>query len=357
MRGLPGGRTVAGMTRIVVALLLAVAVAGCGGGGEGDAIRSSLEQFGATGEPRACEVRSARFLHNTTGEDDVSAALRLCRRGRPDSKLWRGRSSAVSAIVVQRDRATANVLWRGGDFDGQNFRATLVKVDENWKVDRVDGVRIGDSLRSKLDGRLRSSLEQGLRDNVPPHRLRSTVECAIARGRRIISNDRLAAAAGGHLPSRALSDGYEQAATGCLAAGIDDREYAVAAPRGWRDITKQAGGARFDLVLKRDRAIVTVIKGVRPTLDTQTLDRAYAEHRARTEAELPRVPEPTRLDGVAALAYTFLDRTSTGEPLSTRQVLALRGGIGYLVSFGAAPRDFAGAAKDFDAVLASWRWK
>jgi hypothetical protein len=356
--------------RLLAIGLLALALAGCGDSGGGDdekGVRESVELFFAKKEPRGCDVQTERFLKNSEDEADLGAARQSCRKDEAersskelsDVGLEPTGGAEVSDIAVDGGKATAKATQQGGDIHGQVIDVTLVEQASRWKIDRLDGLELDDALREKIDRAIGRFLGQSFRDDLAADRIQPVVDCVLARGRRSFPNERLAARFQGQLPPGTLSKAFEDAARGCLTeaeAGeggktISRSSYAVTLPDGWKDITRSAKQKQLDLVLSSAAATMNVVRETSLPAGI-TLEQYFEAGRAQAEAKLPRTPESTTLGGEDAITYTF-----PHEALRQRQVVALRDGVAYVVTFGARKGRFDDAAKDFDAILASWRWK
>lgn len=139
------------MPRLVlpIALLATLALAACGGGGESDeekvtgVITTSLEGH----DPAECgELSTLAFMEQTTdgsGEEAVKAceAEKQSRVDDPDSVK-------VTAVKVSGAKASAEVAFSGGSFDGQTVEVGLVEEDGDWKLDQIE--RFVDFSRGKL---------------------------------------------------------------------------------------------------------------------------------------------------------------------------------------------------------------
>jgi DcrB-like protein len=351
----------------------ALALAGCGdsGGGDEDDVKESAELFFAKKEPRGCDVQTDRFLKNSEDEADLGTARRNCRKDEAegpskelsDVGLEPTRGAEVSDIAIDGGKATAKATQQGGDLDGQVIDVTLVKHASRWKIDRLDGLEINDALRQKIDGALGRFLGQSFRDNVRADRVQPVTDCVLARGRQSFPNERLAARFEGQLPPGTLSKAFEEAARGCLTEAdvakgdktVSGTGYEIGVPGGWRNVTRSANNKQLDLLLSKAAATVNVVRETSLPAGI-TLEQYFEAGRARAGVELPRTPKPATLGGDDAITYTFPHEVQ-GRKLRQRQVVAIRDGVAYVVTLTAREAGFADQSKDFDAILASWRWK
>jgi hypothetical protein len=119
-------------------LSLALALTACGGGdSDEDQITEAIETSVESTDPADCtELLTQAFLEQTEFEQG-QAAVRSCEESAPDTS-GKPDSIEVSEVEVDGDAATASVAFEGGNFDGQTLAVSLVKEDDQWKVDRID---------------------------------------------------------------------------------------------------------------------------------------------------------------------------------------------------------------------------
>jgi hypothetical protein len=364
------------MRRLLAIALLGLTATACGGsdgGGDEDAVRTAVERFFAHDDPRGCDVQTERFLVNSEDEADPAAARRRCREdesGKPSDELANAgleptRGAEASGEAVDGDKARARATLQGGDLDKQAIDVSLVKQGDDWKIDRLDGLEIAPALRDKMDRALGRYFRRTLRGDVADDKLEPTIACVLQSARRSVPNERLAMRFEGQLPPDSLNAAFEGAAVECLrdAAGeggktVAGTGYEATLPPGWRDVTKSStsGRVRSDLVLAS--ALGTINVALETDLPAGiTLDQYFQAGRAKATAKLPPRPEPTTLAGVDAITYTFSDVTDKGRRVRDRQVVAIRDGVAYVVTFGVREERFDEEVRSLDAFLASWRWK
>jgi len=128
---------------LLPALLLALALglAACGGGGESDEdkIASVIEESATSTDPAICkETQTQAFMEQTGGGATGSAAVKECEEETKDAG---GDPDSVKVSEVEADggRATADVAFKGGTFDGQTLEVALVEEDGDWKLDELTG--------------------------------------------------------------------------------------------------------------------------------------------------------------------------------------------------------------------------
>lgn len=128
---------------LLPALLLALALglAACGGGGESDEdkIVSTIEESATSTDPAVCgETQTLSFMEQTTSgsgkeaEKECEAETEEEDSGDPDSVK-------VSKVAADGGKATADVEFDGGSFDGQKLEVALVEEDGDWKLDELTG--------------------------------------------------------------------------------------------------------------------------------------------------------------------------------------------------------------------------
>lgn len=135
---------------LVTALLavFALTFAACGGGNDDeDQIAEVIETTATTSADSNCtDLETQRFLEQTnfsSGQDAVDA----CKASKPEDNA---ESADVSNVEVDGDKATALVKLTGSTFDGQTLDVSLVKQDDQWKMDRIDGIEDFDVKRFGL---------------------------------------------------------------------------------------------------------------------------------------------------------------------------------------------------------------
>jgi hypothetical protein len=132
------------MTRRLLALLALCAtpllVAACGGddgGGDEDDITAAIEQAATEDSAEKCtEAQTLAFTEQTEFEAG-EAAVETCESNAGDGDIA-GESVDVSNVEVDGDAATADVSFEGGGLGGQEIAVSLVKEDDQWKLDSLD---------------------------------------------------------------------------------------------------------------------------------------------------------------------------------------------------------------------------
>jgi hypothetical protein len=136
----------------IVTLLAASVLASCGGGGDDGTTSSAAGSPAAdaqvaqtirtsimSSDPADClKLETLRFLqqiHFTSGE----AAVKACQADAPDTSDDPD-SIDVKNVAVQGDKATADATFTGGGFDGSTLALSLVKQDDQWKLDEITAI-------------------------------------------------------------------------------------------------------------------------------------------------------------------------------------------------------------------------
>jgi hypothetical protein len=128
---------------LLPALLLALALgfAACGGSGESDEdkIVSTIEEAATSTDPAICkETQTQAFMEQTSGGASGGAAVKECEE---ETKSGEGKPDSVKVSEVEADggKATAEVAFEGGLFDGQTLEVALVEADGDWKLNELTG--------------------------------------------------------------------------------------------------------------------------------------------------------------------------------------------------------------------------
>jgi hypothetical protein len=120
-----------------VALAVAAVVTGCGGGtSDEDQITDVIEQTATTSSKENCtELETQRFVEQNTF-DTGKAAVKSCI----DDTGSNADSVKTTNVKVDGDKATATAAVTGSTFDGQTVKVSLVKTDDQWKMDHIDDI-------------------------------------------------------------------------------------------------------------------------------------------------------------------------------------------------------------------------
>lgn len=132
---------------LLVALLCIAGLAACGSGeSEEDRVAEVIEASATSTDPRDCTRLATLVYREQIQHAEQIDATRLCRE---DAKETENDPTSVeiSDVTIEEGRATADVAYTGGTFDGQTMSVALVKSGGVWKMDEVTGFSSFDRLR------------------------------------------------------------------------------------------------------------------------------------------------------------------------------------------------------------------
>lgn len=119
-----------------IVAVLAIVLAGCGGGDNDEDEITEVIETATVSDPSECtEVQTLRFTEQNQlaeGEDAIEACREDERDASDDPE-----AIEVSEIEIDGDSATANAAFDGGVFDQQELKVSLVKDDDQWKLDQI----------------------------------------------------------------------------------------------------------------------------------------------------------------------------------------------------------------------------
>ena len=143
-------------------LALALGLAACGGGeSDEDKIVDVIETSVASTDPADCKELATQDFLEQTEFSQGSEAVESCDESAEDTTDDPD-SVEVTDVEVDGSKATADVAFAGGSFDGQALSVALVEEDGGWKLDEVTGF-------AKFDQeKLADSLEKGLQSGDEP---------------------------------------------------------------------------------------------------------------------------------------------------------------------------------------------
>ena len=168
--------------------------------------------------------------------------------------------------------------------------------------------------------------------------------------------------------------------SGCDDAGetVKGSTYEVTVPDGWEDESEQAddievAGYSPEVILtgQREDGFTTNVNVIRESSLAEDVDLdkyMEATRELLEQGELPGAeglpapatgltePEPAELDGERALSHDYAISTG-GRELRFRQVVTVREGSGYAVTFTALRDRFEEDVGKLDDVVESWRWR
>jgi hypothetical protein len=127
--------------RLVLACLLivsALALAACGSSDNDESqIEEAIETSATSTDPADCKKFATQQFMEQTTQAEGAEAVKTCEEEASNDE---GADSAtVSNVEVDGSKASADVALGGGSFDGQELEVTLVKEDDQWKLDEVAG--------------------------------------------------------------------------------------------------------------------------------------------------------------------------------------------------------------------------
>lgn len=137
------------LTLPLVLLVSAVSLAACGSSGESDeekivgVITTSVESH----DPAQCEELSTLAFMEQSTDGKGAEAVKACEAEKKDTSDDAD-SVKVTKVRVRGAKASAEVAFVGGSFDGQRLVVALVEEDGSWKLDRIE--RFAEFDRQKL---------------------------------------------------------------------------------------------------------------------------------------------------------------------------------------------------------------
>jgi hypothetical protein len=121
-------------------LALAFGLIACGGSDESDEdkVVETIETSATSDDPADCkEFATQKFMEQTESEKGAQA-VKSCEEEAEDTQ-GDPESVDVSSVSVSSSKATADVAFNGGNFDGQALTVALIEEDGGWKLDEVKG--------------------------------------------------------------------------------------------------------------------------------------------------------------------------------------------------------------------------
>lgn len=139
-------------------LVFVLALAACGGGeSEEHKVAETVEAWAAT-EPADCKALATQSYVEQTqmieGIDAVSNCEYEAEETDPQSQ-----SAEVQGVEIEGSRATAEVAFTGGAYDGQTLSIGLVEKKGRWKLDEIKRFTRFD--REKLVKAFRETMLEG----------------------------------------------------------------------------------------------------------------------------------------------------------------------------------------------------
>jgi hypothetical protein len=143
----PGGGLGSRLPLIIGAVLAVVAVGVIlvlvlGGGDDGpteeDKVNEAAEEIITTTEASACtELATREFVQKLTGESGAEA-ISTCEA---NTEAF-GDGAEITKTEITGDRAEVEAAGEGGDADGEELQMTLVKQQDDWKIDELARVKL-----------------------------------------------------------------------------------------------------------------------------------------------------------------------------------------------------------------------
>lgn len=123
----------------LLVLVLSLGLAACGGGeSDEDKIATTIEDAATSTDAAVCsETQTLAFMEQTTGTSGKGAE-KQCEQ-EAEAGTNQPDSVTVSKVEVDGEKATADVEFKGGQFDEQTLQLALVEEDGAWKVDELSG--------------------------------------------------------------------------------------------------------------------------------------------------------------------------------------------------------------------------
>jgi hypothetical protein len=153
-----------------------------------------------------------------------------------------------------------------------------------------------------------------------------------------------------------------QAPAGKTARGTG---YSVVVPEGWKDAAaraKASGMPNVDLLLagRTTDAFASNVNVLRVPAQGADLAALVSAGRDQIETDLKGsrlVGEAQKVDvgGTPGLSYEYT-HSSNRKPLHAKQVVAVRDGNAYIITFTAHKKSFSSDVPAFNQILSSWSW-
>jgi hypothetical protein len=121
-------------------LALALGLVACGGGGDSDEdkIVEVVETSATSDDPADCKELSTQAFMEQTEASEGAEAVKSCEANAEDTSDDPN-SVEVFEVEVDGSSASANVAFKGGNFDSQTLIVGLVEEDGDWKLDEITG--------------------------------------------------------------------------------------------------------------------------------------------------------------------------------------------------------------------------
>jgi hypothetical protein len=139
-------------------LAFSLSFAACGGGGSDDEskIEETIEKAATESDPANCTKLETQAFAEQNSQEKGAAAVKACEK-EAEEEIDQAEGATVSNVEVDGEKATAEVEFEGGGFDGQVLEVALVEEGGNWKLDQttgfaeVDPKKIGESFQEQFE--------------------------------------------------------------------------------------------------------------------------------------------------------------------------------------------------------------
>jgi len=122
-------------------LALVFGLAACGGSSESDEdkIVNTIEKSATSTDPAICNETETLSFMEQTGSSTGKEAEKECEKETEEEGNNDPDSVNVSKVKADGGKATADVEFKGGTFDGQTLEVALVEEDGDWKLNELTG--------------------------------------------------------------------------------------------------------------------------------------------------------------------------------------------------------------------------
>jgi hypothetical protein len=124
---------------LAVSALYLAACGGDSGGGNSDSdqIAAAIRQVSMGSAPASCKKFETQAFMEQDNQAKGKEAVKACEEDVTEVKD-NPKSVAVSKVEVDGSKATADVAFKGGGFDGQVLAVALVKTGGQWKLAKAE---------------------------------------------------------------------------------------------------------------------------------------------------------------------------------------------------------------------------
>lgn len=132
---------------MVASVFALVACGSSGGSADEEQITVAIRRVTTGTNPADCKKFETQSFMAQTTQSEGAKAVSACEQSAKEAK-GNPKSVVVSKVEVDGTKATADVAFTGGGFDGQVTTIALVKEGDQWKLDKA--VRFAKLDRAKL---------------------------------------------------------------------------------------------------------------------------------------------------------------------------------------------------------------